>query len=153
MYKLFTSVRKELLLLKRDFGGVIILFLMPLVLIITVTLIQDNAFKKAGNSKIAILLVDNDKGKVAQSVLENLQKSNAFDVITQFNGIALTEKAAKEAVFKGKYQIGIIIPEKLSSGLQAKIDHNVERIVRSLETGDTLRNNADTTADPQKEIK
>jgi hypothetical protein len=39
MYKLWMSVYKEFLLLKRDFGGLIILFVMPLVLIITITLI------------------------------------------------------------------------------------------------------------------
>ena len=61
--KLFMSVYKEFLILKRDIGGVIILFVMPLVLIITVTLIQDTTFKKVNDAKIPILLVDNDNGK------------------------------------------------------------------------------------------
>ena len=45
MHKLWMSIKKEVLLLKRDFGGLVILFVMPLVLIITITLIQDSTFK------------------------------------------------------------------------------------------------------------
>jgi len=50
------SVYKEFLLLKRDMGGVVTLFLMPLVLIIAVTLIQDqdSTYKKGNNAKIQI---------------------------------------------------------------------------------------------------
>ena len=69
------SVYKEFLLLKRDIGGVVILFVMPLVLIITVTLIQDSTFKTVSDAKIPILLVDNDKGNVSKTVFDNLQKS------------------------------------------------------------------------------
>lgn len=129
--KLFMSVYKEMLLLKRDFGGAVILFVMPLVLIITVTLIQDSTFKQVNDAKIPFLLVDNDNGKVSQSVKENLQKSEAFSIVTQINGQNITEKQAKEAVFKGKYQLAIVIPANLSADLQAKIDQNVNKIVGS----------------------
>jgi ABC-2 type transport system permease protein len=99
------SVYKEFLLLKRDLGGVIILFVMPLVLIIAVTLIQDSTFKKVTDAKIPILLVNNDNGKVSKSVYENLEKSDVFSVITKIDGQTITEAQAKEAVFKGKYQL------------------------------------------------
>jgi ABC-2 type transport system permease protein len=113
-------------------GGVVTLFLMPLVLIITVTLIQDSTFKKVNDSKIPILLVDYDKGNVSKTVYDNLQKSNVFSVITTIENEPITETIAKEAVFKGKYQLAIIIPSHLSIDLQAKIDQNVEKIVSNL---------------------
>lgn len=137
MSKLFMSVYKELLLLKRDIGGAVILFVMPLVLIITVTLIQDSTFKKAADTKIPVLLVDNDKGKVSKSVKENLQKSQAFSIITQTGGKPITETQAREAVFKGKYQLAIVIPQRLSADLQTKIDRNVNRIVGNFMQADT----------------
>ena len=153
IYKIYMSVLKEILLLKRDLGGVIILFIMPLVLVITVTLIQDNTFKQTSNAKIPILLVDNDRGKVSQSVNENLQKSNAFEVITQLDGNLIAETEAREAVFKGKYQMAIVIPEHLSSDLQSKIDQNVNKIMTSFGVGDS---SAITTIEKkitQKEVK
>ena len=45
MHKLLASTYKEFLLLTRDIGGIAILFIMPLVLIVTITLIQDSTFK------------------------------------------------------------------------------------------------------------
>lgn len=140
-YKIWMSVVKEFLLLKRDLGGLIILFIMPLVLVITVTLIQDSTFKTISDTKIEILLVDYDKGSVSKTVFDNLEKSNLFTVVTQLDHKPITEEMAKEAVYKGKFQLAIIIPENLSVDLQAKIDQNVENIVSKMGFTET-----DTTA-------
>lgn len=140
------SVVKEFLLLKRDLGGLIILFIMPLVLVITVTLIQDSTFKKVSDSKIPILLVDNDKGSVSKTVFDNLEKSDLFSVVTQIDNKAITEDIARENVYKGKFQLAIVIPKDLSSDLQAKVDQNVEKIVSSLGMTDS------TSADEPKRI-
>lgn len=131
------SVYKEFLLLKRDMGGVVTLFLMPLVLIITVTLIQDSSYKKGDEVKIPILLVDYDKGNVSKTIFDSLQKSKVFTVVTSIDNTQVTEAVAKEAVFKGKYQLAVIIPSHLSTDLQAKIDQNVEKIVSSLGFADS----------------
>ena len=146
------SVYKEFLLLRRDIGGVIILFLMPLVLIITVTLIQDNSFKAVSSSKIPILLVNNDQGKVSKQVYDNLQKSEVFSVITEMEGTPITEVQAKEAVFKGKYQLAIVIPKNLSSDLQTKIDQNVDKILGSLGFVDTLSKKKTPKVINQKQV-
>jgi ABC-2 type transport system permease protein len=139
IYKLFMSVYKEFLLLKRDLGGVIILFVMPLVLIIAVTLIQDSTFKKVTDAKIPILLVNKDNGKVSKLVYENLEKSDVFSVITTIDDQTITEVQAKEAVFKGQFQLAIVIPQNLSSDLQTKIDQNVEKIISSFSETDTTK--------------
>lgn len=147
------SVYKEFLLLKRDLGGVVILFVMPLVLIITVTLIQDSTFKSVSDSKIPILLVNNDNGNVSKTVFYNLQKSDAFSIVSKVDNQSITENQAKELVLKGKYQLAIILPEKLSSDLQAKIDQNVNKIVASLGMTDTVASNNGIEIPSQKEIK
>ncbi|RYD89829.1 MAG: ABC transporter permease, partial [Sphingobacteriales bacterium] len=123
------SIYKEMLLLKRDPGGLVVLFVMPLVLIITITLIQDSTFKTATETTIPILLVDNDKGDVSKLINENLKGSNSFSVITKANGKTIDEAYAKEKVFDGEYQLAIIIPADLSSGLKSKVDGNVEKIL------------------------
>ncbi|KOP37264.1 MULTISPECIES: ABC transporter permease [unclassified Flavobacterium] len=148
LYKIWMSIVKEFLLLKRDLGGLIILFVMPLVLVITVTLIQDSTFKTVSDSKIPILLVDNDKGSVSKTVFDNLEKSNLFTVVTQIDNKTITEDVARENVYKGKFQLAIIIPQKLSSDLQAKVDQNVEKIVSSLGMTDST-----ATSEPQPIIK
>ncbi len=136
MYKLWMSVYKEFLLLKRDFGGLIILFVMPLVLIITITLIQDSTFRTVTESKIPVVLIDNDKGEISKSVIENLNKSGQFEIVSSLDGKNLTEDSAKEAVFKGKFQLAIIIPENLSKDLQLKVNQNVDKIISNFGIGD-----------------
>ena len=130
------SVYKEFLLLKRDFGGLIILFVMPLVLIITITLIQDSTFRTVTESKIPVVLIDNDKGEISKSVIENLNKSGQFEIVSSLDGKNLTEDSAKEAVFKGKFQLAIIIPENLSKDLQLKVNQNVDKIITNFGIGD-----------------
>lgn len=153
VYKIWMSIVKEFLLLKRDLGGLIILFIMPLILVITVTLIQDSTFKTISDSKIPILLVDYDKGSVSKTVFENLEKSNLFGVVTQINHQPITEAMAQEAVLKGKFQLAIIIPEKLSSDLQTKIDQNVANIVNSMGLTDSIVPTKTSTIIKQKEVK
>ena len=153
IYKLAMSVYKEFLLLKRDLGGLLTLFVMPLVLIIAVTIIQDSTFVSASKAKIPILLVDNDNGKVSKTVSDNLKQSTIFTVVTKIDNEPLTESIAKEAVFKGEYQLAIIIPEKLSVDLQAKIDQNVEKITSNLGMSDSLAEPKKTVIVDQKEVK
>ncbi|GAA3593194.1 ABC transporter permease [Flavivirga amylovorans] len=124
MRKLLASTYKEFLLLTRDIGGIAILFIMPLVLIVTITIIQDSTFKSVSETKIPILLVDNDKGSVSETIIKGLKESNIFEVIK----IAI-EEDAKNLVFKGKNQLAIVIPENLSSDLEKKINQNVEGIL------------------------
>ncbi|QOG89360.1 ABC transporter permease [Flavobacterium columnare] len=131
MYKLWMSIYKEIILLKRDFGGLVILFVMPLVLIITITLIQNEAFKTVSDTKIPVLVVDLDHGTIAENIIQSLGKSGALEVVTQNEGIELNEEKAKELVFQGKYQLAIIVPEKLSNDLQTKVNQNVEKIMSS----------------------
>ncbi|UPQ79923.1 ABC transporter permease [Flavobacterium azooxidireducens] len=153
LYKFFMSVYKETLLLKRDFGGLVILFVMPLILIITITLIQDGTYKSMSDVKIPILLVDNDNDTISKTVRKNLNESGSFEVLTQLNGKNITEEVAQEAVFKGKYQLAIIIPEKLSADLQLKVNQNVDRIVSSFGLTDSLSSSIENQKIEPKEIK
>lgn len=152
MHKLLYSIQKELLLLKRDFGGLVILFVMPLVLIVTITLIQDGAFKSVGNTKMKVLLIDNDHNKIAQLVKENFKKSGAFEVITTIDNKTITEDIAKEEVFKGKYPLAIVIPEKLSSDLEQTVQNNVAQIMSKLGVTDS-ENKSQKAEIKGKEIK
>src|SRR5690606_17219540 len=89
-----------------------------------ITLIQDSTFKTISDAKIPILIVNNDHGNVSETILNGLKDSNTFEIILKD-----TEEVAKDLVFKGKYQLAIIIPEDLTSGLEQKVAHNVDGII------------------------
>lgn len=146
------SIYKEIILLKRDFGGLVILFVMPLVLIITITLIQNEAFKTVSDTKIPVLLVDLDHGTIAENIIQSLGKSGALEVITQNERIKLNEEKAKELVLQGKYQLAIIVPENLSNDLQTKVNQNVEKIMSSFGVTEAPQNQTQKNIS-SKEIK
>jgi len=112
--------------LKRDSGGIVIIFLMPLLLIITITLIQDSTFKNLEGSKIPIIFIDNDKSEISKNIKLELQRSKTFDLLTNYD-----EKSAQNAVFSGDYQMAIVIPENLTKDLNSNIDSKVQTIVSS----------------------
>ncbi|AZB00486.1 ABC transporter permease [Chryseobacterium joostei] len=126
LYKLWRSFIKEILLLKRDIGGIVIIFVMPLLLIVTITLIQDSTFKNLEGSKIPIIFIDNDKSEVSKNIKGELENSKTFQLLTNFN-----EKSAQDAVFAGDYQMAIVIPENLTKDLNSNIDSKVQAIVSS----------------------
>jgi len=126
LYKLWRSFVKEILLLKRDIGGIVIIFVMPLLLIITITLIQDSTFKNLEGSKIPIIFIDNDKSEISKNIKHELENGKTFELVTNYN-----EKSAQKAVFSGDYQMAIVIPENLTKDLNANIDSKVQTIVSS----------------------
>lgn len=126
LYKLWRSFIKEILLLKRDIGGIVIIFVMPLLLIITITLIQDSTFKNLEGSKIPIIFIDNDKSEISKNIKHELETSKTFELLTNY-----TEKAAQKAVFGGEYQMAIVIPANLTKDLNSNIDSKVQTIVSS----------------------
>lgn len=126
LYKLWRSFIKEILLLKRDIGGIVIIFVMPLLLIVTITLIQDSTFKNLEGSKIPIIFIDQDKSEVSKNIKAELENSKTFQLLTNFN-----EKSAQDAVFSGDYQMAIVIPENLTKDLNSNIDSKVQTIVSS----------------------
>ncbi|MEJ5052275.1 ABC transporter permease [Chryseobacterium culicis] len=146
LYKLWRSFIKEILLLKRDIGGIVIIFVMPLLLIVTITLIQDSTFKNLEGSKIPIIFIDQDQSEVSKNIKAELENSKTFQLLTNFN-----EKSAQDAVFSGDYQMAIVIPENLTKDLNSNIDSKVQTIVSSFGLeGDSAK--VKTAAPKAKEI-
>ena len=133
MHKLWRSTYKEFLLLKRDVGGLVILFVMPLILVITVTLIQESTSSQIFNSKIKILLIDNDTNALSKSIISNLKDSNSFEIVTNIDGKQITESQVNDLILSSEYKLAIIIPKDLTKNLRAKVSLNVSKILEEFE--------------------
>ncbi len=136
MHKLGMATYKEFLLLKRDFGGLIILFLMPLVLVITITIIQESTAQQIFNSKLSVLLIDNDNDELSQSIISNLNQNKLLKVVDQIDGVLVNETKANDLVLQGEYKLAIVIPEGLTENLNAKVSQNVSKILDQFELGE-----------------
>lgn len=119
MFKLFSSLRKELLLLINDKVGLALMFLMPLLLVFIITIIQDSAYKMVNENQIPLLVVNHDNGKEGGKLVDLLKKSGLFKIDSQ-NAIK-QESLKSELLSRGK-MIALYIPATFSAGLESNAE-------------------------------
>lgn len=119
--KLRASIIKELLVLIRDIPGLAILFIMPSVLILVVTLVQDSTLQNLKESKINILFIDNDNDILGNTIKKGLFDSEIFNISESTDKIIIDQNTAKEKVATGEYRIAVIIPKNASDSIRKKI--------------------------------
>ena len=142
MRKLYFNIRREILTLVRDRAGLSILFLMPLLLIIVITLTQQNAIQSVSGSDIDILFVSHDKGTIGTLMRQALSESDEINLVEKYENKPLSDEVLKTLVAKGKFRAGIIILENTSEQAEKEVISGM----RSLVEGEQ-----DTTA--EKKIK
>jgi ABC-2 type transport system permease protein len=126
MFKFICIIKKEMLILLRDKAGLIIVFLMPMVLIIIMSLLQEVGYSSINReSQINVLFLDQDQDSLGLKIRDGLKSSNYFNLLDSLNGRPVTDSGMREAVKKGEYIIGVVIP----SGVTEKIRSNVQLMV------------------------
>jgi ABC-2 type transport system permease protein len=118
---------KDFLLLVRDFWGVVLLFLMPWALVLMMTYLQDSTFRSINENRVPLYLLNNDRDSLGNMVSRHLLANNIFEVSTEANGQVLSVYELEEAVSRGDYLIGVIIPEHATEQLREKVQQGVER--------------------------
>jgi ABC-2 type transport system permease protein len=122
MFKFFAAVKKECLLLLRDKAGIIILFLMPMVLIIIFSLLQETVWNTiAKEPKVEVLFVNNDHDSIGINMWNGLRSSGFFDVIDSIDHVPVTEQKARALVKKGDYLIAIVVPEGVTNSMRNNV--------------------------------
>jgi ABC-2 type transport system permease protein len=118
MLKLLTATAKELLLLRRDRTGLLVLFLMPAILVVVITAVQENVMELTGQKKTRVVLLDLDQGDIGSTLREQLAKGNLE--IVDWDGARNEVEDIRAAVLDGDYQVGIVLPEDLSARFRAE---------------------------------
>lgn len=145
--KFRASFTKEFLLLIKDWGSLIILFLMPAILLIIVTAIQNTNYEKAGLSPISMAIFNYDTGKIGNKLNENLQSYTQFK--TTF--VSSIPENQPEAIYKyltdNKIKFAMIIPSVLSSRIEGEMNSIISPLF-----GDTSKKNTSHLKQPQNPI-
>ncbi|MDF2449004.1 MAG: transporter permease [Bacteroidota bacterium] len=131
--KLIYSIYKEYKVLTRDRAGLAITFIMPTVLILIITLIQDSTFKSVNEASVPLLLVDRDHDSLSLILEKSLASSKFFSITRK----ELSDEETKSEVAKGHYFIGIIVPENTSTTLREKSSARISRLLDSF-SGDSV---------------
>ncbi len=118
MLKIIAAIGKELLLLQRDKTGLLLLFLMPAVLVVALTLVQENILKAFGEGQIKGILVDLDGSELGKRVGNRLGESAKLTIVQ--GGAAANGEEAVQAVARGEYQFCVILPEGITSVIRQR---------------------------------
>lgn len=115
-----------MILLYRDFAGLMVLFVMPLALVFAVTLVQENILKTMGETKNRVLFVDQDGKSVGKWIEESIRKSGSIEIIKELKGKPVDIETAKKAVFEGDYQTCIYIPPGLTDTFKKGVEQRLK---------------------------
>jgi len=128
MISFISNIKKELILLFRDWVGLLLLFFMPIVLVLLMTNLQDGTTRKLEKEKIDIALVDLDKSLVSKAVLQGLEYSKVFNVITQNSlGDTLDIQSAKKLVEDDVVDVTLLIPKKTTRNIRKIINNEISK--------------------------
>lgn len=127
MLTIWATIIKELLELRRDRAGLLVLLVMPMALVLIVSLVQDNVMQATGEAPIRVLFVDKDRSFLGEAIAGQLKNGSGLDLTTQIKGEPVSEEGAKKAVVKGDFQFAIIIP----AGTGAAFKENIRKRAKS----------------------
>ncbi|HOZ51940.1 MAG TPA: ABC transporter permease, partial [Chitinophagaceae bacterium] len=128
MQRILATYIKEWHLMRRDLGGLALLFLMPMLLIIIMALVQDAPFKDYKDHQFEAIFVDEDGGKVATLIKQGLLDSKQFQLTESYENIPITTSSTKELIQKGTYQFAIIVKK----GITAEVVNSANLIANEM---------------------
>jgi ABC-2 type transport system permease protein len=120
MPPLLATFFKELRVLYRDRSGLLVLFIMPAVLVVVVSLVQENVWKATGAAQLDILFIDQDRQAFGRTLREQLSGIDGVTLVTSLDGQIIDIGPAKALVDKGRYQACIIVPPGITETVRAR---------------------------------
>lgn len=113
--RVLATFLKEWHQIRRDLGGLGLIFLMPVLLITIMALVQDAPFKDYRDVRFEAIFINEDQGKVGGAIKNGLLQSKQFTLIEFIDGQPFTLKSAADLIRKGEYKFAIYIPKGISA--------------------------------------
>lgn len=137
MFKLWISIKKDIRILLRDKVGISLMFVMPIILVVVVTSIQNSTFQLVNKNKLPILICNTDTGKAATQLI------SAIDNIGMFKVSQIAKQNAKTIADDMQNQdalLGVVIPANFSAEVAAKAKNASDKAMAAFSgQDDTLK--------------
>lgn len=118
MFKLWATIIKDTRILIRDKVGLILMFVMPIVLVLVVTSIQNSTFELVNKNKIPLLVCNRDTGKISLDLIQSIDKIGMFKLVQVSSD--QSEKLITDRIHTKDALVAIVIPINFSSKITAK---------------------------------
>lgn len=128
MKKFLAILKKDTLLMLRDWPGLAILFIMPAILLVIITFTQESAIPSK-RSGMQIALADADSSDFGRNLISDLNSGGYFNFRTYG-----TADEARAAVLDGECQMAVIVPDSATEKLWGLLNESPEDPSRTVIT-------------------
>ena len=146
MYKLWATIKKDVRILLRDKVGLTLMFLMPVVLAIIITAVQNSTFELVNDNKIPLLICNRDKGEPAAQLLAAINKMGMFEV-KRVTGEE-TDEQIKKRMHDKDALIAVIIPSNFSDKIISKAEATAAKALNNFGLDQDSNKTKVTAAEP-----
>ena len=102
----------------RDKAALAVMFLMPVLLVVVITSIQNSSLKMINDNTVPMLVCNRDGGESSLQFIDALKKIGMFDL--QKADSSLTDKQLTDSMHAHDALIAVVVPEGFSSALKSK---------------------------------
>ena len=143
MFKLWTTIIKDIRIMTRDKVGIVLMFGMPVLLVLIVTSIQNSTFQLMDKNKIPLLVCNLDTGKISGEFIQALDKINLFKIVSVAKD--QTEKMITDRMHKKDELLAVLIPADFSEKIMNKAKAVTGKALNAFGLeGDTLHSTKDS---------
>lgn len=139
MFKLRATILKDIRILVRDVVGLTIMLLMPVLLAIVITSVQNSTFDLVNDNKVPLLICNKDKGEVSAEFIKALDKIGMFDLKkiddAQNEKDVISRMQAKDAL------VAIIIPGNYTEEVLSKARNITKDALKNINVSDDTSRN------------
>ncbi|MDT8317176.1 MAG: ABC transporter permease [bacterium] len=126
MQRLISSIIKEGKILIRDKEALMILFIMPVIFVVIMSLAMRDTFKSEEGALLGIALYNQDQGEVGKKIVEAISALKIVQVYSLSNEKSVDEEAVKRDFAEGKYKFAFIIPPDVTGSAEDKVAEKFE---------------------------
>lgn len=145
MYKLRATILKDLRILSRDKVGLLLMFIMPIILAVVITAIQNSTFELVNDNQVPLILDNRDTGEAGRQMVEAINKAGIFEVIAVEQSAA--ERDMTQLMKSKDAMVALIIPADFTAMVKLKADYIASRALKNFGV------DADSVAAPTKNVE
>ena len=118
MYKLYITILKDFRILMRDKVGLTLMFVMPILLVLVMTSIQNSTFELVNNKKLSLILCNRDTAQTSKQFLQAISKMGMFKV--EQMPLASSNEEVQSQMEVSETLVALILPSDFSSKIKSK---------------------------------
>jgi ABC-2 type transport system permease protein len=146
MYKLKATIIKDLRILTRDRVGLTLMFVMPVLLAILITAIQNSTFELVNNNKIPLILSNRDTGESSKQLASAIERIGMFEIINV--PASEQDEEIKKRMNSKDALVALIIPKEFSQQISQKAANIASQAVRNIDVNGDSAQHEDMAVGP-----